>query len=191
MKGYLKNILFSTICLSAAVLYFRAVENSLTDPHMASIAGGKSKVSSEAIFIDRDSPPCLQMYYSIEKYAAEYDIPLNYAYGVAYCETRYRGPFHWNYNHAQTSPAGAVGPMQIMPRYAGAYIDQKGWTTRDLRTNIDMNVKVSMRMLRKLHRIHHDWKLVFGAYNTGRPIVNDYAINVYNYKPKFKLNGNF
>ena len=37
-----------------------------------------------------------------------------YAYGIAYAETRYKGPFHWNYNPAQTSCVGAEGPMQIM-----------------------------------------------------------------------------
>ena len=38
-------------------------------------------------------------------------------------------------------------------------------------------------MLKKLKRIHGDWKLAFGAYNTGRPCVNGYAEKVYNYTP--------
>jgi len=133
-----------------------------------------------------NAPPCLQMYECIEKYAREYDIPLDYAYGIAYAETRYHGPFDWKYNHARVSSAGAVGPMQIMPRYAHPYVD--GEFTRDeLMTDIDMNVKASMRMLRKLYSIHKNWKLVFGAYNTGKPCVNGYAESVYNYKPNFNL----
>jgi Transglycosylase SLT domain len=139
------------------------------------------------IHIDKASPPCLQMYYAIEKYAPEYGIPLDYAYGIAYYETRYQGPFHWEYDQAQGSSAGAVGPMQIMPQYAHPYVDGP-FTTQELKTDIEMNVKASMRMLQKLKKLHGDWQLVFGAYNTGRPMINDYARNVYNYKPKFKLN---
>ena len=29
---------------------------------------------------------------------------------------------------------------------------------------------------------YKDWKVAFGAYNTGRPVVNQYALDVYNYK---------
>ena len=39
--------------------------------------------------IDSTSPPCLQMYYTIEKYAEEYNIPRNYAFGIANAETGY------------------------------------------------------------------------------------------------------
>jgi soluble lytic murein transglycosylase-like protein len=140
------------------------------------------------LYINQASPPCLQMYYAIEKYAPEYGIPLDYAYGIAYYETRYQGPFHWEYDQAKGSSAGAVGPMQIMPQYAHPYVDGP-FTVNELKNNIEMNVKASMRMLQRLKKLHGDWHLVFGAYNTGRPLINDYARNVYNYKPKFKLNG--
>ena len=65
-----------------------------------------------------NDPPCLQMYFSIEKFADKYNVPKKYAYGVAYAETRYEGPFDWNYKHTQKSFAGAIGPMQIMPSTA-------------------------------------------------------------------------
>ncbi|NCX06443.1 MAG: lytic transglycosylase domain-containing protein, partial [Actinobacteria bacterium] len=68
--------------------------------------------------INSQSPPCLQMYYYIEKYSEQYRIPRDYAFGVAWKETRYEGPFHWKYNPGQESCAGAVGPMQIMPATA-------------------------------------------------------------------------
>jgi hypothetical protein len=61
------------------------------------------------------SPTSLKMYELLEKYSEEYDIPKHIAYNVAFLETRYQGPFHWNYVPARTSPVGAVGPMQIMP----------------------------------------------------------------------------
>ena len=134
--------------------------------------------------IDKTSPPCLQMYYTIEKYAEEYGIPRDYAFGIANAETGYRGPFHWGYNQSLTSTAGAVGPMQIMPQYAAPYVDGK-FTRAQLRDDIEMNVKASMRMLRKLKNKHGDWKLAFGAYNTGRPCVNGYAEKVSRFKPSF------
>jgi hypothetical protein len=136
--------------------------------------------------VTRDGPPCLQMYYAIKKYAEEYDIPINYAFGISYAETRYQGPFHWAYNPKQTSCVGAIGPMQIMlPTGKGMW---KGKTvTRDMLMNdIAFNVHTSMKLLRKLFNKHKNWKLVFGAYNTGRPCVNGYANMVYNYDMNFK-----
>jgi soluble lytic murein transglycosylase-like protein len=50
-----------------------------------------------------------------------------------------------------------------------------------LKTDIELNVETSMKVLSHLYRTYKDWRLVFGAYNTGRPMVNQYAIDVYNY----------
>jgi hypothetical protein len=52
----------------------------------------------------------------------------------------------------------------------------------NLKTDIRFNIETSMKLLKHLHKTYGDWKLVFGAYNTGRPMVNQYAIDVYNYK---------
>jgi soluble lytic murein transglycosylase-like protein len=134
--------------------------------------------------INEDDPPCLQMYYYIEKYSEEYKIPRKYAYGVAYAETRYRGPFDWKYNHAQTSYAGALGPMQIMPATA-KLINGRPIPNSTLKSDIELNVETSMKLLRRLKNKYGDWKVVFGCYNTGRPIVNDYAHKVYNYDPQW------
>jgi soluble lytic murein transglycosylase-like protein len=62
------------------------------------------------------------MYESIEKYSEIYDVPKYIAYNVAYMETKYRGPFHFNYNPEQVSSAGALGPMQIMPGTANSKV---------------------------------------------------------------------
>ena len=134
--------------------------------------------------IKNNAPPCIQMYDAIRKYAAQENIPLKYAFGVAYAETHYQGPMHWKYNPGLTSGAGAVGPMQIMPQYGKKYVKGKIATREDFRTNIDLNVMVSMKMLRHLKDVYGDWKLVFGAYNTGRPCVNGYALSVYNFNLK-------
>ena len=132
--------------------------------------------------INQKAPPCLQMYDAIIKYSEEYQIPKRYAFGIAWCETRYGGPFDWDYDHKKISSAGAIGPMQIMPATARGHWKDTTFTNKDLKDDIDFNVHTSMKVLRKLYNKFGDWKIVFGCYNTGRPMVNDYAVRVYNFK---------
>lgn len=127
-------------------------------------------------------PPCLQMYYNIEKYSEKYNIPKQYAYGIAYRETKYRSPFQWGYNHRQLSGAGALGPMQVMLSTARWVWHDNSITKQRVLTDIEFNVETSMKYLNILHRQYKDWKVVFGCYNTGRPIINNYAMNVYQHK---------
>ena len=122
-----------------------------------------------------DGTISLQMYESIEHWSDSFNIPKHIAYNVAWLETRYQGPFHFDYNPYQTSSAGAVGPMQIITRWARPYV-RKRLSEKELKTNIDLNVKISMQMLRKWYSIHHDWTLACGAYNSGSPIRNNYAV---------------
>jgi soluble lytic murein transglycosylase-like protein len=131
--------------------------------------------------IDQGSPPSLQMYKYIKAYADTFDIPTRYAFGIAYAETRYDGPFHWKYNPAQTSCAGAVGPMQVMVSTA-RWINKDNISKERLKTDIKYNVYTSMKLLRILYNRRKNWKLVFGEYNTGRPCVNGYAERVFNHK---------
>jgi len=128
-------------------------------------------------------PPCLQMHYCIEKYAEEYDVPKQYAYGIAKQETEYRGPFQWSYNQSRISPVGALGAMQIMPSTAKLMWPRRKVTREMLLNDIDFNVQTSMKIIRHLYNTYGSWKLAFGAYNTGRPMVNGYAINVFNHQP--------
>jgi len=134
--------------------------------------------------IDQGSPASIQMYNYIKQYADTFDIPLRYAFGVANTETGYRGPFHWKYNPAQISSAGAVGPMQVMVSTA-RWINKDNVSEHKLRTNIEYNVYTSMKLLRRLFIKSKDWRLAFGEYNTGRPCINGYANVVYNYKPNW------
>lgn len=127
-------------------------------------------------------PPCVEMHNCIERYAEKYNIPKRYAYGIAWKETRYNGAFHWGYNPGQTSCAGAVGPMQVMYSTAKMMWRGKSFTKEELKTNVDFNVETSMKLLRHLHDTYGDWKIVFGCYNTGKPMVNQYAVDVYNFK---------
>jgi soluble lytic murein transglycosylase-like protein len=115
-----------------------------------------------------------KMYESILQHADSFDVPLHIAFNVARLETGYLGPNHKNYNHKQVSKAGAVGPMQIMPQYASFFA---GFPVnkKELKENIDLNVYISMKLLAQHFKKYGNWKKVLGAYNTGRPIINDYA----------------
>jgi soluble lytic murein transglycosylase-like protein len=121
-----------------------------------------------------DAPKCLKLYYLIEKYSDEYNVPKYVAYNVAYLETGYRGPFNWTYNPHQTSSVGALGPMQIMPSTAD-WIIKKKVPKSTLMNDLELNVSISMKLLNKLHKQYKDWAVVCGFYNTGYPIVNDYG----------------
>ena len=123
------------------------------------------------------SSPSIQMYFYIKQYAEEYKIPESYAFAVAFQETGYKGPLDLNYDHKQTSKTGALGPMQIMPATA-RYVEGREIKHSDLKSNIRLNVEISMKLLRKLKDQYGTWGLAFGAYNTGKPIVNQYAENV-------------
>ena len=134
-----------------------------------------------------NSPYCLQMYTSIEKYSKQYRVPKYIAYNVAWLETRYQGPFDWDYHGKLTSYAGAQGPMQIITRWAHKYAERR-ITEKELRTNIDLNVMISMKMLRARYNTTGNWATACGGYNTGLPIVNDYArycVSNKNYKSKW------
>ena len=134
--------------------------------------------------IDQSSPVSLQMYQHIKEYADSFNIPLKYAFGVANTETGYRGPFHWKYNPAQTSSAGAVGPMQVMVSTA-RWINKDNVSKERLRTDMEYNIYTSMKLLRILFNKNRDWKVAFGEYNTGRPCINGYSYKVYNYNPNW------
>ena len=177
----LRNLFF-VFCGFVIVAYFTLFAEAPSKPVKTKVMIDRSKVANSK------SPICLQMYDAIIKYADQYDIPRKYAFGIAYSETRYQGPFHWKYNHRQLSSAGAIGPMQIMPSTGQSHWKGTGEYTKErLMYDVDFNVHTSMKVLRKLHNIYGDWKMVFGCYNTGRPCVNDYALRVYNHKINWRM----
>jgi soluble lytic murein transglycosylase-like protein len=127
-------------------------------------------------------PACLRMYYSIEKYSDKYGIPKQYAYGIAYNETKYKSPFQWEYNSKQVSSTGALGPMQILLSTAKWIWHDNNITRNKMLTDVDFNVETSMKYISILYKRYGNWKLVFGYYNTGQPTVNNYAISVVKHK---------
>ena len=169
----LNNIKISVVAVISAATTFTATVQ-IDEPEVKQEIR-VSKVTSQNI------PACMQMYNYIKQYADSFDIPLRYAFGVAKVETGYRGPFHWNYNHAQGSSAGALGPMQIMLPTARSN-NHDNVSRERLRNDIEYNVMTSMKVLRKLYNKYGNWKVVFGCYNTGRPCINGYAERVYNHK---------
>jgi soluble lytic murein transglycosylase-like protein len=123
------------------------------------------------------APPCVQLYSLLEKYSDEYGVPFEIAIGVAREETGYRGPFHWSYDPKQVSYANAYGAMQIQVPTANANWDERV-TAKMLMTDLDLNVHISMKLLARLQKKYGNWKVALGVYNSGRPIVNDYAIRI-------------
>jgi soluble lytic murein transglycosylase-like protein len=174
MKAEVKSYIFA---FSIAIGIFAALFFKIP----VAIAEKNRETETYISVVSSDSPPSIELFQAIEKHAEAYEIPRKYAYGIAYSETRYGGPFDWNYRPDLTSSAGAVGPMQVMYSTAKGLFPEKTFTLEHLRTDIDFNVECSMKLLRKLYDKYGDWKLVFGCYNTGRPVINNYAEKVYNY----------
>jgi soluble lytic murein transglycosylase-like protein len=136
---------------------------------------------------ENGSPTSLHMYYLLVKASDKYKIPRHILFNVAYLETGYKGPFHWNYNPYQTSFAGAQGPMQIITRWSHSYAGRR-LTPTELRTNLELNIDISCKMLVRLKRMYNRWDLALGYYNTGHPRVNhyaQYASRTYNYENKW------
>ncbi len=127
---------------------------------------------------DKSKTNAETLYECIVRYAPQYDVPFQIAFNVARIETGYLGPYHTSYDHRQTSSAGCVGPMQLMPKYAKIYAQRelnRKVTTKELKEDIDLNVHLSMIILQELYVRHGRWDFACGAYNTGKKIINKYA----------------
>lgn len=167
----LRNFILFTVLLLSSVIILSSlnVKETYTDDEILS-----NKIEEIKMGGGQTSPTSLKMYELIEKYSKLHSIPKYIAYNIAYLETRYQGPFHWNYKPNQTSSVGAVGPMQIMPATA-KFINKTYVSTNVLRNDIELNIETSMKLLEHLYERYSDWALVCGCYNTGRPIINGYA----------------
>lgn len=174
MKTSMSNLIItSLIILLGMVVYKYYKENS--------------NLSNDELFelgSKKNSPKSLQMYYNIDKFSNEYDVPKHIAYNISYMETRYRGPYDWQYESSRSSPSGALGPMQIMIS-TSRKVNKESISTSKLKNDIQYNVETSMKLLHLLYEKYNSWEKACGAYNTGRPIVNSYAkfcVNNLNYK---------
>lgn len=119
-------------------------------------------------------PKSIIMYDNLESYSKKYGVPKHIVYNIAYLETKYKGPYDWDYKHNLTSSVGALGPMQIMPKTAN-YIRKDNVPKNKLLNDIEFNIETSLILLKTLYKQYKNWGLVCGYYNTGRPIINGYA----------------
>ena len=139
------------------------------------IAIGCVTLMSGTIYKPIEKPnAALRMYRAIMLYSGMYQVPKHVAFNIAHLETTYRGPQDSTYNPSRVSKMGAMGPMQIMYRYASYFADRKV-TKSELRDSIEFNVNLSMKILAQNYKRYKSWKKAAGAYNTGRPIINHYA----------------
>ena len=122
-----------------------------------------------------------RMHDAILCYADSFNVPVEFAFNIATLETGYRGPADSTYKPNQVSNKGAMGPMQIMYRYA-EYFAGHPVTKEMLRDSIEFNVKLSMKILAKHYKKYKNWRTVAGVYNTGRPIINKYARRAADFK---------
>ena len=130
--------------------------------------------SSRTVKEEKALIPAERMFKSITAYADTFNVPLYIAFNVATIESSYRGPKDSTYKHNVVSKAGAVGPMQIMPKYA-SWFAGKSVKRKELKDSIELNVWLSMKILNHLYEKHGDWIKALGAYNTGKPVINKYA----------------
>jgi len=71
--------------------------------------------------------------------------------------------------------------MQIQVPTA-SYTWGKAVTSKQLLNDLELNVKISMKLLSTLYKKYENWGLVLGCYNTGRPMINGYALKILNKK---------
>ena len=159
-----------SILLLGVLLLFGAVwsyETAKTNDRVLDL----SKVSL------KKAPPCIRLYDYLQIYSKKYGVPFNIALGVAETESGYHGPFDWDYNPRLVSSAHAYGAMQIqVPTATQTW--GKQITSKQLLNDLELNVKISMKLLSNLYRKYGDWGLVLGCYNTGRPMINGYAVKI-------------
>jgi soluble lytic murein transglycosylase-like protein len=99
------------------------------------------------------APTRIEAEYYVTAYAQHYRVPIALARAIVVRES--------NWQPCVTSPKGAVGLMQLMPRTAR----RLGVTDR---CNVDQNVSAGVRYLAWLmQRFHNDLRLVAAAYFVG------------------------
>lgn len=122
----------------------------------------------------RDLPVSFRMHDYLVKYAKQYKVPLDVAFGIAKLETSYGGAFHWTYNPSQTSYAAAFGAMQVQQPTA-TYVWGKEICEEELLYNFEFNIETSMKYISMLKNRYGSWPKALGYYHTGYPVINWYA----------------
>lgn len=117
---------------------------------------------------------------SVEKYAAEYDVPESVVYAVIKTES--------GFTPDAVSSKGAIGLMQITPDTFDWLCSKTGDEANALLLyEPDTNIRYGTYFLSLLHNEYKAWDTVYAAYNAGRGRVNSWlASEEYNNNGRLK-----
>lgn len=135
-------------------------------------------INVDRVNIIKMSPPNLQVYHSINKWAPKFEVPYEYAYRMLIEETAYNNPLDITWKHYQVSYANAYGPAQVLLKTARWINNDNSISKSDLLHNVEFNVYTSMKLINWIYTQRKDWYLTFGWYNTGQWKVNQYSRNI-------------
>lgn len=117
----------------------------------------------------------LLVYEAITKYSFEYDVPMYIVFNIVNKESNYTGPNNLSYK----ANVGRLycGPMQLSYYWCSKYSDST-ITQHELRTNIDANISLGIKVLRHHYNRFKSWKKACAVYNTGTTKPNKYTYHV-------------
>lgn len=98
----------------------------------------------------------------------QYGIPTNLLARMAYQETHFRPEF---IDGTKASPAGALGILQLLPKYFTSVRVARPFTAQD--TGAQINEAAAE--LARLYSHYQDWGLAVAAYNWGQGRVDQYV----------------
>lgn len=134
--------------------------------------------NTEPVDIISFAPLSVQVYHHFIAWADSFDVPIKIVKGILREETNFRTPLNFDYNPYQTSYANAYGPAQVQLRTARYIAGSDSITKHDVLYNIKFNAYLSMKYIRYLKDRYNSWLIACAYYNTGYPIVNQYALNI-------------
>jgi hypothetical protein len=71
--------------------------------------------------------------------------------------------------------------MQIqVPTARFVWKNGEAVSAKRLLNDLEFNVETSMKLLAYLKQKYGSWEVALGCYNTGKPIVNGYAVSIVN-----------
>lgn len=98
----------------------------------------------------------------------KYGLPTDLLARMAYQESHFREEI---IRGTKTSPAGALGILQLMPQYFDSVNAPVPFTDADVSNQIDE----AGQQMQSLHRQFSDWSLALAAYNAGAGNVHKYG----------------
>lgn len=140
--------------------------------------GTKSTISKKTVDVDfeqHNKSDALLVYEAIIRYSFEYNVPTYIVFNIVNKESHYTGPNNLSYK----ANVGKLycGPMQLSYRWCSKYSDTTISIT-ELRTNIDANIALGVKVLKRHYNKFKSWKKACAVYNTGTTKPNRYTYHV-------------